>query len=166
MANPRELLTHDLQASPSEVPLALSRAGVGGVQKAIRIRYGEHEKLIAAQIDCTVDLPGERKGVHMSRFPELFAEAIEEVVIGEALLIENLAEHIAGHIVERQSALRAESDHGELPARARDARHRAADAGDRLPLRARRRLRAEHAPDRRSRGERDQRLPLRAGARS
>jgi GTP cyclohydrolase I/GTP cyclohydrolase-4 len=108
MANPRELLTHDLQASPSEVPLALSRAGVGGVQKAIRIRYGEHEKLIAAQIDCTVDLPAERKGVHMSRFPELFEEAIEEVVIGEALLIEYLAEHIAAHIVERQSALRAE----------------------------------------------------------
>jgi GTP cyclohydrolase I/GTP cyclohydrolase-4 len=108
MANPRELLTHDLQASPSEVPLALSHAGVGGVQKAIRIRYGEREKLIAAQIDCTVDLPAERKGVHMSRFPEQFEEAIEEVVIGEALLIENLAEHIAGHVVERQSALRAE----------------------------------------------------------
>jgi GTP cyclohydrolase-4 len=108
MANPRQLLTHDLQASPSEVPLALSHAGVGGVQKAIRIRYGEREKLISAQIDCTVDLPAERKGVHMSRFPELFEEAIEEVVIGEALLIENLAEHIAGHIVERQSALRAE----------------------------------------------------------
>jgi GTP cyclohydrolase I/GTP cyclohydrolase-4 len=108
MADPRQLLTHDLQASPSEVPLALSHAGVGGVHTAIRIRYGEHEKLISAQIDCTVDLPAERKGVHMSRFPELFAEAIEEVVIGEALLIENLAEHIAAHIVERQSALRAE----------------------------------------------------------
>ena len=44
----------------------------------------------------------------MSRFPELFEEAIEEVVIGEAFLIEVLAEHIAGHIVERQQALRAE----------------------------------------------------------
>ncbi|HKD34126.1 MAG TPA: GTP cyclohydrolase MptA [Gaiellaceae bacterium] len=104
----RELLTHDLQASPSEVPLALSRAGVGGVQKAIRIRYGEHEKLIAAEIDCTVDLEAARKGVHMSRFPELFEEAIEQVVIGEALLVEQLAEHIAAHIVERQEALRAE----------------------------------------------------------
>ena len=90
------------------MPLALSHAGVGGVQKAIRIRYGEHEKLIAAQIDCTVDLAPAQKGVHMSRFPELFEEAIEEVVIGEALLIENLAEHIAAHIVERQRALRAE----------------------------------------------------------
>src|SRR3954467_11418395 len=108
MAERRQLLTHDLQASPSEVPLALSHAGVGGVQKAIRIRYGDTEKLIAAEIDCTVDLGPARKGVHMSRFPELFEEAIEEVVIGEALLVENLAEHIAGHIVERQRALRAE----------------------------------------------------------
>ena len=90
------------------MPLALSRAGVGGLQKAIRIRYGEHEKLIAAEIDCTVDLERGRKGVHMSRFPELFEEAIEEVVSGEALLVEQLAEHIAAHIVERQAALRAE----------------------------------------------------------
>jgi GTP cyclohydrolase I/GTP cyclohydrolase-4 len=108
MGESRELLTHDLQASPSEVPLALSRAGVGGLQKAIRIRYGETEKLIAAEIDCTVDLEQSQKGVHMSRFPELFEEAIEQVVIGEALLVEELAEHIATHIVERQSALRAE----------------------------------------------------------
>src|SRR5439155_25281212 len=108
MRDSRSLVTQDLQASPSEVPLALSRAGVGGVQKAIRIRYGGQEKLIAAEIDCTVDLEAARKGVHMSRFPELFEEAIEEVVIGEALLVEQLAEHIAAHIVERQAALRAE----------------------------------------------------------
>src|SRR5438034_6365994 len=107
MPDSREILTPDLQAAPSEVPLALSRAGVGGLQKAIRIRYGDTEKLIAAEIECTVDLEPARKGVHMSRFPELFEEAIEEVVIGEALLVENLAEHIAAHIVERQRALRA-----------------------------------------------------------
>ena len=58
----------------------------------------------------------------MSRFPELFEEAIDEVVIGEALLVEELAEHIAAHIVGRQSALRAEvRDRRPLPARARDA---------------------------------------------
>jgi GTP cyclohydrolase I/GTP cyclohydrolase-4 len=103
----RQLLAHDLQAAPSEVRLGLSRAGVRGVQKAIRISHGGTEKLIAAEIDCTVDLDHAR-GVHMSRFPELFEEAIEEVVIGEALLVENLAEHIAAHIVQRQRALRAE----------------------------------------------------------
>jgi MptA/FolE2 family GTP cyclohydrolase len=91
-----------------EVQIGLSRAGVTGVRKAIRIRYGETEKLIAADIDCTVDLDPARKGVHMSRFPELFEEAIEEVVIEEALLVEELAAHIAAQIVERQRALRAE----------------------------------------------------------
>src|SRR5881396_3732423 len=91
------LLDHDLQ-------LGLSRAGVTGVSKAIRIRYGGSEKLIAAEIECTVDLDPAQKGVHMSRFPELFEEAIEEVVIGEAFLVEELAEHIARHIVARQGA--------------------------------------------------------------
>jgi GTP cyclohydrolase FolE2 len=46
----------DLQASPPDVRIGLSRAGVSGVRKAIRIRYGDQEKLIAADIDCTVDL--------------------------------------------------------------------------------------------------------------
>jgi GTP cyclohydrolase I/GTP cyclohydrolase-4 len=108
MAGERKLLTHDLQASRPEVQLGLSSAGVKGVAKAIRLRWGSSEKLISAEIDCTVDLAASQKGVHMSRFPELFEEAIEEVVIGEALLVEALAEHIAQHIAERQRALRAE----------------------------------------------------------
>jgi GTP cyclohydrolase IV len=102
------VLDQDLQASRPEVQLGLSRAGVMGANKAIRISYGENERQIAAEIECTVDLDPTQKGVHMSRFPELFEEAIEEVVIGEALLVEVLAEHIAAHIVERQRALRAE----------------------------------------------------------
>jgi GTP cyclohydrolase-4 len=100
-------LDHDLQASSPEIGLALSRAGVSGVQKAVRIRRGDAETVMAAVIDCTVDLAADQKGVHMSRFPELFEEAIEAVV-REALLVEVLAEHIASRIVERQHALKAE----------------------------------------------------------
>jgi GTP cyclohydrolase IV len=99
---------HDLQASEPEVHLGLSRAGVTGVEKAVRIEYGGVEKLIAARIDCTVDLDPRQKGVHMSRFPELFEEAIEDVVLAEASLVEVLAEHVARHIVDRQRAGRAE----------------------------------------------------------
>src|SRR5881275_3257015 len=102
------ILPDDLQASAPEVRIGLSRVGVTGVHKAIRISYAGVEKLISAQIECTVDLGASQKGVHMSRFPELFEEAIDEVVIGEALLVEALAEHIARHIAERQRALRAE----------------------------------------------------------
>jgi GTP cyclohydrolase-4 len=99
--------TDDLQASSPDVRIGLSRAGVTGVEKAIRLERGGRVKLIPARIDCTVDLPPSQKGVHMSRFPELFEEAIDEVVT-ETFLVEELAEHVARHIVARQSALRAE----------------------------------------------------------
>jgi GTP cyclohydrolase IV len=104
----RVTATPDLQASAPEVRIGLSRAGVTGVQKAVRMQHGGRDALVSAEIDCFVDLDPAQKGVHMSRFPELFEEAIDEVVIDGKLLVENLAEHIARHIVERQRALRAE----------------------------------------------------------
>jgi GTP cyclohydrolase IV len=103
-----DLLTSDLQSSEPEVRIGLSRAGVRGVNKAIRLRRGPYEKLVFAEISCSVDLDPQQRGVHMSRFPELFEQAVDELVIGEALLVEELAEHIARAVVGRQHALRAE----------------------------------------------------------
>ncbi|MGZ4482009.1 MAG: GTP cyclohydrolase MptA [Gaiellales bacterium] len=100
--------THDLQAAAPEVHLALTRAGVTGVHKVIRIGHAGTELLYYADIDCFVDLDPSQKGVHMSRFPETVAEAIDQVVMGEALHIEDLAEHIAARVVERQQAVRSE----------------------------------------------------------
>jgi GTP cyclohydrolase-4 len=104
----RPHLVADMQASAPPVDLALSRAGVTGVQKAIRIRRGDAETVMAAEIECTVDLARGQKGVHMSRFPEVFDEAIGDAVFGEARIVEEIAEVIARHIVERQHAVRAE----------------------------------------------------------
>ena len=101
-------LTTDLQSSQPEVRIGLSRVGVRGVNKAIRLRRGHYEKLVFAEISCSVDLDPQQRGVHMSRFPELFEQAVDELVIGEALLVEELAEHIARTVVGRQHALRAE----------------------------------------------------------
>jgi len=98
----------DVQAQRPTLHVSLSRVGVTGVHKAIRIRRGAQEILMAAELECTVDLARDQKGVHMSRFPELFDEAIDDVVLGEGLLVENLADRIATQIVERQRALRAE----------------------------------------------------------
>jgi GTP cyclohydrolase I/GTP cyclohydrolase-4 len=108
MTQSRSGRTDDLQASVPEVQLALTRAGVTGVQKVIRISHAGREQTFSATLSCTVDLDPAQKGVHMSRFPELFGEAIDEVVIGEAFHVEVLAEHIARHIVERQRCTRAE----------------------------------------------------------
>src|SRR5581483_1042482 len=108
MATTRGESTVDLQAAVPEVQLGLQRVGVTGVAKAIRIEHAGRRQTFAAEISCTVDLDPAQKGVHMSRFPELFEEAIDDVVIGQALLVESLAAHIAAHVLERQAALRAE----------------------------------------------------------
>jgi GTP cyclohydrolase I/GTP cyclohydrolase-4 len=99
---------HDLQAMAPDVRVSLSRVGVTRIEKAVRMRHGSDDALVAASIDCFVDLDPAQKGVHMSRFPELFGEAIDEVVREETLLVEVLAGNIAAQILERQQALRAE----------------------------------------------------------
>ena len=116
MSEDQHLLEHDLQDSTPEVRIGLSRVGVRGVHKAIRQHSGKRETLVPAEIACSVDLDPARKGVHMSRFPELFEQAIDEIVIGDTFLVEALAEHIACRILERQEALRAEVEiHARLP---------------------------------------------------
>jgi len=103
-----EIFANDLQAASPEVHLALTRAGVTGVHKVIRIAHAGSELVYYADIDAYVDLDPKQKGVHMSRFPETVSEAIDQVVIGESLHVEDLAERIASQIVERQQALRSE----------------------------------------------------------
>jgi GTP cyclohydrolase IV len=103
-----QIFANDLQATQPDVHLALTRAGVTGVQKVIRIAHAGTELLYYADIDAFVDLDPAQKGVHMSRFPETVAEAIDEVVIGQSLHVEDLAERIAAQIVERQHAVRSE----------------------------------------------------------
>src|SRR6478736_2601376 len=78
------------QAASPEVHLALTRAGVTGVHKVIRITHAGSELLYYADIDAYVDLDPKQKGVHMSRFPETVSEAIDQVVIGESLHVEDL----------------------------------------------------------------------------
>ena len=122
-------LLDDLQASLPEVRLGLSRAGVQGVSKAIRLRHAGVEKLIAAEIDCTVDLDPAQKGVHMSRFPELFGEAIDEVVIGEAILVEELAQLLRGERHHLEVAVGGRLHVGKPRQRAGEAVH----GGERRP---------------------------------
>jgi GTP cyclohydrolase I/GTP cyclohydrolase-4 len=112
MNDPLSLLqtaSDDVQARRPTARVSLSRVGVTGVQKVIRIRAGQHdEQLFYAELDCFVDLGPEQKGAHMSRFEEVVEQAIDEVVLSEALKAETLAAHIAERVRERQQALRAE----------------------------------------------------------
>src|ERR687885_227427 len=99
----------DVQAQRPAVHLSLSRVGVTGVEKVIRIGLDGRERLYWAKLDCFVDLGPRQKGAHMSRFEEVVNDAIGEVVLGEKVFrTETLADHIAEKVRDRQDARRAE----------------------------------------------------------
>jgi GTP cyclohydrolase-4 len=108
---PRDSLAQipDVQAQLPSIAIGLSRVGVRGVEKVIRISHAGSEQLFSAQIECFVDLGADQKGAHMSRFEEVINEAIGEVILGESgFRAEQLAQRIAELVRARQNALRAE----------------------------------------------------------
>jgi GTP cyclohydrolase IV len=99
----------DVQASAPTIHVSLSRVGVTNVEKVIRIGPPGAEQLYYAKLDCFVDLGPKQKGAHMSRFEEVVNDVIGEVVLGQSgFKAEQLAQHIAESVRERQDALRAE----------------------------------------------------------
>jgi GTP cyclohydrolase I/GTP cyclohydrolase-4 len=89
--------------------VSLSRVGVTGIEKVIRLRQNGSEQLFSARFECVVDLGRDQKGAHMSRFEEVVNEVIGDVVLGESpFKAETLVEHIAGLVRTRQRARRAE----------------------------------------------------------
>jgi GTP cyclohydrolase IV len=103
------LLGSDVQSRRPSTHLSLSRVGVTGVEKVVRVRSNGAEQLFYAELECFVDLGPEQKGAHMSRFEEVVNEAIDEVILGEAAFkAETLASHIAERVRDRQDGRRAE----------------------------------------------------------
>jgi GTP cyclohydrolase-4 len=103
------LSSPDVQAQPPSVQVSLSRVGVTGVEKIVRVRQNGEEQLFSARLECFVDLGSQQKGAHMSRFEEVVNEVIGEVVLGEATFkAEALAQRAAELVRERQGAARAE----------------------------------------------------------
>jgi GTP cyclohydrolase IV len=103
------IATPDVQAQLPTLHVSLSRVGVTGVEKVIRIQQDGAEQLFSAQLECFVDLGPRQKGAHMSRFEEVVNEAIGAVILGEATFkAETLAQHTAERVRECQGARRAE----------------------------------------------------------
>jgi GTP cyclohydrolase I/GTP cyclohydrolase-4 len=106
---PLTLESPDVQSRAPALAIGLSRVGVTGVEKVIRIAQNASEQLFWARIECFVDLGPNQKGAHMSRFEEVINEAIGEVVLRESTFrAEDLAQRIAELVRDRQGALRAE----------------------------------------------------------
>src|SRR6266542_474812 len=121
MSDPSQVLspTIDVQASRPRTEVSLTRVGVRGIEKVIRVdghgNAGDGKRVedadrsyFFAELECFVDLNPRQAGVHMSRFEEVVNEAIDEVVLGETLRAEELAAHIATRVREQQEGMRAE----------------------------------------------------------
>jgi GTP cyclohydrolase I/GTP cyclohydrolase-4 len=109
MATSKSLSLVDVQAQEPPLALSLSRVGVTGVEKVIRLGAPGSEQLFSARFECVIELGSAQKGAHMSRFEEVVNESIGEVVLGTAeFRAETLAERIAQLVRTRQGARRAE----------------------------------------------------------
>jgi GTP cyclohydrolase-4 len=86
-------LERDLQHEPPPVPLRLDRVGVSGLRRIIRL--ANDQGLFYAILDLSVELPGEQKGAHMSRFSDTVEEVLEEMGGQPEPVVESLAERIA-----------------------------------------------------------------------
>jgi GTP cyclohydrolase-4 len=100
----------DIQESEPATRVSLSRVGVTGLKRVLRLRGSGRRRstLFFAEMDMFAHLASERSGVHMSRFIENI-EAIASMMATESSPdIETLAERMAMAIAETQGTKRAE----------------------------------------------------------
>ncbi len=65
----------DIQKGPAEVSMPIDRVGVKNLSYPLVVRYKDDGvQHTVAQVDLYVDLPGQFKGTHMSRFVETLQE--------------------------------------------------------------------------------------------
>jgi len=83
----------------------LTRVGVTGVKKPIRVKRNGKIELIcetlACDIDVFVDLPSDQKGSHLSRNLEIIREVVDDSVREPVNGIENLAASICKSLLEK-----------------------------------------------------------------
>lgn len=61
----------DIQASPSDVSIAIDRVGIKSIRLPLTVRdRAQGRQHTVAEVDLAVDLPAQFKGTHMSRFVE------------------------------------------------------------------------------------------------
>ncbi len=100
----------DTQDNIPEIPVHLTRVGVKGVKKLLKIeRVGKRPIILLPTFDAFVDLPSKQRGIHMSRNPEAISDVLEEVVYGSTLEIESLCAEIVNNLLKKHKyARRAE----------------------------------------------------------
>ncbi|MEM2904577.1 MAG: GTP cyclohydrolase MptA [Candidatus Bathyarchaeia archaeon] len=111
MGFPIELLSRvaDTQGGQPRVPVGLSRVGVKNLKLSLRISGKRGGISLFPTVDIFVDLPGERRGVHLSRDPESLYETLVEQGSAKSVSVEEFCERVALRVLDRHEyATRAE----------------------------------------------------------
>ncbi|MCK9151504.1 GTP cyclohydrolase MptA [Methanobacterium alcaliphilum] len=100
----------DTQDNIPSIPVHLTRVGVTGVKKLLKIERDEKRPIILLPtFNAFVDLPSTQRGIHMSRNPEAISEVLEEVVENTAVEVESLCAEIVNSLLKKHKyAKRAE----------------------------------------------------------
>ncbi|MDQ1282639.1 MAG: cyclohydrolase, partial [Euryarchaeota archaeon] len=101
----------DIQACEPDYPFNLTRVGVTGVKKLVKVERGNDERpvVLISNFEVFVDLPSDRKGANLSRNFEAIDEVLEEAISCPVYEIEELCGEIAKRLLFRHEyASRAE----------------------------------------------------------
>ena len=112
MSFPVDLLSRvtDIQSTRPSVQLRLTRVGVKNLMLSLNIVRERGSFSLLPIIDLLVDLPSDKRGVHLSRDPESLHEILQEQDTFEANRIEDFCETIALRLLGKHKyANRAEA---------------------------------------------------------
>lgn len=100
----------DTQDNLPKIPVHLTRVGVTGVKKLLKIeRENKRPIILLPTFDAFVDLPSTQRGIHMSRNPEAISDVLEEAVTSTTVEIESLCAEIVNCLLKKHKyAKRAE----------------------------------------------------------
>lgn len=101
----------DIQACEPDYPFNLTRVGVTGVKKLVKVERGNDERpvVLISNFEVFVDLPSDRKGANLSRNFEAIDEVLEDAINCPVYEIEELCGEIAKRLLFRHEyATRAE----------------------------------------------------------
>lgn len=100
--------TRDIQSEEPRHAIALDRVGLSGLRRAICLTTSGKPRHLPAQLNLSVSLPRQQKGTHMSRLGLAVEEALAGLVQTPAADIETLSATIAGELLKRLDAVRAD----------------------------------------------------------
>lgn len=102
----------DTQDKKPKAPISLTRVGVSGVKKLLKIqRDNKRPIILLPTFNAYVDLPSTQKGVHMSRNPEAIAETINESSQQKEIHIETICANLVKKLLEKHEyAIKAETE--------------------------------------------------------